>query len=365
MKRKIIFAMLVIAIALGGCTAKNVSEKSNSPVKSNEQIKIGVITPLTGSVAFWGESTKLGVELAEKELKSEGMNVEFIIEDGQLDPKVALNAAQKLVNVNKVGAIFSEFNPAAISVTSFLKDKDVLHVYDAAPITPLEETENVYKSYLDYEYSCEKVSKIVKGRGINKVGVLKANLEFGNLCLKGIKNVYGENVYVESYNAGEKEFKTMITKLNSNDIDAMYNIAFQPETLASLKNMKELGVDATFIGLSETVTPDVVKEYDKALEGSIMFGLPTVDKKFLAKLEKEYPGKTISANQAAAIGYMHTKQIAKALSGCAGDMACVRKNMDNLKDDPVIGFTGFTDRIAGFKTLVQEWKNGKFVDIEK
>ncbi|MDP1814595.1 MAG: ABC transporter substrate-binding protein [Leadbetterella sp.] len=355
----IIIAVLVLAIALTGYFYKKDSSESAKP------LKIGVVTPLTGGVAYWGESTKIGFDLAQQELRDEGINVEFIIEDGQLDPKIALNAAQKLVNIDGVRAIFSEFNPAAISITSFTKDKDVLHLYNAAPVSPLVESDNVYKSYLDYEYSCEKTATLLKNRGVNKVGMLKANLEFGDLCLKGVKKVFKENTYVESYNPGNTDFRTLLTKLASNDVEAIFNISFQPETLTSLKTMDELGIKATFVGLSETITPEIVADYAKALEGSIMFGLPSVDEEFIVKVKAAYPDKTIGANQAIAIAYMHAKQLANALDKCSGDIACAKEKLDVLENDSIIGFTGFQNRIAGFQTLIQEWQDGKFIDITK
>ncbi len=356
----IIGAVIVVAAVAIGYSIKD----SGEPIETTP-IKIGVITPLTGGVAYWGESSVLGVELAKKDLQKQGINVEFIIEDGQLDPKVALNAAQKLVNVNKVDAIYSEFNPAAISVTSFVKDKNILHVYDAAPITPLKESDNIYKTYLNYEASCQKVAQLVKNRGIDKVGVLKINLEFGNLCLKGIKNVYGNDAVSEEYNAGNNDFRTSLLKLKSENIQALFNVSFQPETLASIKQAKELGINAVFVGLSEIVSPDIVGEYSKLLEGSIMFGLPAVSKEFMARIKKKFPGKTISNYQAVALAYIHLKQIANALSSCNKDLVCVREKMDNSKREPIVGFTGFKNHIAGFDVLIQEWKNGKFVNIHK
>ena len=337
-KAGFIVLVLALSVFISGCDKTITKDKA----QKDEVIKIGVITPLTGGVAYWGESSRLGVELAKKDLADEGINVEFIIEDGQLDPKVALNATQKLVNVDKVDAIFSEFNPAAIAVTSIIKDKNILHVYDAAAISPLKESDNVYKTYLDYELSCEKVARLIKNRGIEKVGVLKINLEFGNLCLNGIKNVYGDNVFVENYNAETFDFRTMLSKLKVNDdIGAIFNVSFQPETLASIKNINEFKMDAIFVGLSEIVSPDIVNEYTDLLEESIMFGLPAVSNDFVQRIEMEFPDQTVSNYQAASLAYIHSKQIANAFNKCNKDLECVKKEMDNSKKESVIGFSGF------------------------
>lgn len=328
------------------------------------RIKIGVITPMTGAVAYWGESTAVGVALARIDLAKEGIKVDFIIEDGQLDPKVALSAAQKLVNIDKVSAIYSEFNPAAIAVSSFLKDKDILNVYDAAPVSPLKEGDNVYKTYLDYEIGCMEVAQLLKNKGFERVGVLKVNLEFGDLCLKGIKEVYGNSLIVEDYNAGASDFRSSLSKLKAKDVQVLFNVAFQPETLASLKQAKELGMKPVFAGLSETVSPDVIGEYSNLLEGSFMFGLPAVSEEFIVRVEQDFPGKVVNNYQAVALAYIHLKQMAGAINKCGNNLVCVRKEMDSSRPENLVGFTGFKNHIAGLNILIQKWEDGQFVSVE-
>jgi ABC-type branched-subunit amino acid transport system substrate-binding protein len=157
----------------------------------------------------------------------------------------------------------------------------------------------------------------------------------------------------------------MLTKLKSNNVKAVFNISFQPDSLASLKNMKALGMDATFVSVSEIVTPEIIGEYSKMLENSILFGLSSPEENFVKKLSVEYPNKTVSSYQAAATGYLHVKQIANAFNKCSGEIVCARGEMDKSAADSIIGFSGFKNHIAGYKPLIQEWQNGKFVDIEK
>ncbi len=345
-----IFVVIVLSISLGN-------------KKNSELIKIGVISPLTGPVAYWGESSQLGIALAQKDLIKEGINIKFIVEDGRLDPVAALSAAQKLVNIDHVDAIYSEFNPAAIAVTSFLKDKEILHLYDAAPTSPLVETPNAYKTYIDYKVSCEKTAEILKSRGIERVAVLKLNMEFGDLCLEGLRNIY-PNAVSESYNMGEKDFRSILLKLKQSNPEAIYNVSYQPETLASLRTIRELGLKVTFASLTEIISPDIIDAYSDDLEGSVLFGLPNVSSDFAQRLQKEFPNQTISNYQAAALAYIHLKQMAHALNDCNKELVCVKKELDEASPDRTIAFKGFTNRIAVFDTLIQEWKDGKLVDIK-
>jgi ABC-type branched-subunit amino acid transport system substrate-binding protein len=332
---------------------------------SNKEIKIGIITPLTGGAAYWGESTSVGIRLAQQELASENIHIQYILEDGQLDSVVALNAAQKLVNVDKVNAIYSEFNPASIVVASFLKDKKVFHLYDSAAISPLQDGPYNFKTYLDYKDGCKDVSKYLKDKeGVKKVGVLKINIEFGDLCIEGIKEVFGaENVFVESYNPGITDYRSSINKINNQNVDAIFHTSFQPETLASLRQLQELGVDKLFVGLSETITPDSTREYGALIENDIFFGLPTVEDALIQKIDAANKGEKVADYNAAALGYVHMLQLGRAMNECRGSTQCVSDYMLNTEPVNSIGFKGFKNRVAEFDNRIVKFSAGKFMKV--
>jgi len=333
---------------------------------SNSEIKIGVITPLTEGAAYWGESTLVGIKMAEKELLTEGIKVQFIYEDGQLDPGVALNAAQKLVNIDHVSIIYSEFNPASIAVSSFLENKNVFHLYDSAAMSPLSKGPYNFKTYLDYQDSCADVSKYIKeNRGIKRVGVLKMNIEHGELCLKGIQDVFGlENVFVESYNPGITDYRSLINKIKNKNIDAIFHASFQPETLASLRQLDELGINALFIGLAETITPDVAKEYSNLIMDDIFFGLPMIENDLVQRIDVANGDKSVADYNAAALGYLHMLQLGRALDNCNQDNECIAEYL--LKSDPVesVGFRGFKDRVAKFDNRIVQFTKDNFVEVK-
>ena len=65
----------------------------------NKAVKIGVITDLSGAGAFWGTQTVLGAELAAKEIKEAGGELQILNYDSQLLPKVAVSAAQRALMI--------------------------------------------------------------------------------------------------------------------------------------------------------------------------------------------------------------------------------------------------------------------------
>lgn len=357
--RNLFIGTILILLGLGGIYLLTRGKNS----QEGDLIKIGIITPLTGDLAYWGKSSQLGVRLAEKELQEEGLNVKFIVEDGKLDPTTALNAAQKLVTVDGVDAIYDEFNPISIPVASYLKDKDIFNLYYSAPVSILADNPNTVKSYLDYEESCKQISELLQKRGVERLAVLKVNLEFGDLCLRGIKNVYGEGVAVQEYNTGDRDVRTQLTKLSSSNPEVVFDVAFQPDALVALKNMKSLGMSATFAGLTE-LDSDILDKNPGLFEGAILFGMPPISEQFIQKLKATFPNEMIGFVQGAGAPYVHAKQLAHALKDCNKELSCLKTKIAAARPESIIGFQGFQNRRAVFDTYIEEVIDNKFVKVQ-
>src|SRR5512134_3958375 len=96
MKKAAIVA--AVALLLAGCKAP--------PAK---EIKVGLITPLTGDVKTYGESVKNAFEIAVEEANRAGgvagMKIVPVVVDDRNDPTEASNAANLLIYQQKVRAI--------------------------------------------------------------------------------------------------------------------------------------------------------------------------------------------------------------------------------------------------------------------
>ncbi|MCX6803194.1 MAG: ABC transporter substrate-binding protein [Candidatus Diapherotrites archaeon] len=318
------------------------------------EVRIGIIDDFSGSGAQWGESERAGSELAVKELKSEGINTKLIFEDYRLDAALAATSAQKLVNFDSVDAIFSEYVPASVAVSSVLKDKNIIHIYCAGSVSPLAENYNI-KTFMDYAENCKQLALKFKEKGVQKIGVLKAQKEFGELCLNGVKEVYS-NVSIEEY-AGlgeEKDVRTQIVKLKADGIEALVLPGIEDDLLYSLKAMKELNFIVPLGLSSEENTQRVHNEYSDMLKGSLVFGYKEVSQWFKEKIDLEL-GKKPTTYEPAALGYIHIKQLARAINACpAKDLNCIKASVLASPSEELLGFRGFVDRKAVFDIELKE-----------
>ena len=114
--------MLLSLIALV-LTASTVRAESKS-------ITIGVIAPLSGNVATWGNDVKNVLLYAQEELKAQ--NVNFIFEDDQCLGKNAVTAAHKLIDVDKIDYGVVVCTESMLSTASIFEKSKVLVI---SPVT--------------------------------------------------------------------------------------------------------------------------------------------------------------------------------------------------------------------------------------
>ncbi|AFK60896.1 branched chain amino acid ABC transporter periplasmic ligand-binding protein [Advenella kashmirensis WT001] len=90
-------------------------------------VRIGVIQPLTGSVAYNGQAYVKGAKLAVAQRNAQGgingRQVQLQIEDGQCQPANSVNAAEKLIQRNKVPVLAGAFCSSATAAVMAVAEK--------------------------------------------------------------------------------------------------------------------------------------------------------------------------------------------------------------------------------------------------
>lgn len=338
---------VIVIIVVGGIIWLNNSQPNGS---IGEPLKIGIITDFTGPAAYWGESTRAGADILKKELIDDGEKVEFVFEDYGLDAAKAASAARKLVSVDKVDAIYAEFNPGAIATASVLKDKNIPFIYDAAITSPLKDNELFYKTYLDYQEGCKQIAQKFKDEGVTKIGLLKVNLEFGELCQAGVKEVLPDAIS-EGYNLGDTDFRTQLLKIKNSGAEAVINVGFEGDTANTLKIIRDLKYNLRYGTVDDTITESVLTTYGAQLKGAWTFGFNEPSVSFQNKL-KEY---NVGLPYGAAIAYTHLKQLVNAISKCQNNTSCIGKELDKSPKDQTIGFQKYNGRIAELTMRLKQY----------
>ena len=180
-----------------------------------ETIKVGILTPLSGNLAFLGENIVQSAELAKEELGYE--NVEFIIQDSGVvgNSKDAISGYKKLVEVDNVKIIIDGMTSDGTMAVAPLLDKDKVVM-----ITPLTGGENIDNAaeYLFRNGPSDIIAGTLPAKDLNlkeyeKVGLFTDNAEYTLDIAKHFKSTFTGEVIEEIVTPDLTDYKTEVKKI--------------------------------------------------------------------------------------------------------------------------------------------------------
>ncbi|MBP2678960.1 MAG: Extracellular ligand-binding receptor [Deltaproteobacteria bacterium] len=247
-----------------------------------ETVKVGVLLPLTGSQAKFGEIEKRSYEMAAEEINAKGgvngKKVELLFEDDTGKPDVGRSGVEKLISREKVpvitGGYSSSVTAAAAPVAQQFKVPFVICTGSADDVTekgydyvfrvnpPASEYPNAIKSFL------QGVAKDVK-----TVALLYENSAFGQSSSKSFEKDATELglkiVVKEGYQAGAIDFIPILTKVKAANPDMIYMVSYVMDASLLMRQSKELRINPKmFVGGGAGFTlPEFAKSAGDASDG--------------------------------------------------------------------------------------------------
>lgn len=315
MNYKKIFVASALAVAMGTVGA--------------QEVRIGLITTLSGPLGAQGKNVRDGFELALEEAggKLGGFDTKLIVEDDQVRPDVGLQAANKLIEQDKVqiltGVVFSN---VALAVAKPAVDNKVFFISPVAGPSQL-----AGKNCSPYFFSTswqndqphEAMGTYLQEQKVKKVYLIAPNYAAGKDALRGFKHAYKGEVVAETYVAlNQLDYAAEISKIRAANPDALY--AFLPAGMGInfTKQYAQAGLTSKIPMYSAfTVDSTTMPAIGEAAVGTYQSNLWNTDfpneanKNFVEKFEKKYG--YVPANFAAQ-SYDVARMIASALREAGG-----------------------------------------------
>jgi branched-chain amino acid transport system substrate-binding protein len=258
--------ILGLSLAVGGASAQ-------------ETIKIGVIQPLTGSVAYNGGTWVNGAKLAADEINAKsgvlGKKIELVIEDGQCKPANSVNAAEKLIQRDKVAVLTGAFcSSATLAVMPVAQNYKIPLVTGVSSAAPLTEKGNIwfFRATETDALLAKAFSKILVNQlKLKKVAYIGVNDDFGRGAVaefeKNMTALGATTVLKEYFEHGTSDFYTLLTKLKSSGADGAFVAAETQDGSILVKQKAELGLATKMFGVGSWATADFMKLAGPASEG--------------------------------------------------------------------------------------------------
>ncbi|MFD1791653.1 ABC transporter substrate-binding protein [Ochrobactrum teleogrylli] len=324
---------------------------SAAPVHA-EDIAIGAVVPLSGASATTGKDQSRGIELAVKEVNAKGgvlgKQLKVIVEDSGGKPQTSIDAAKKLVSVDKVPIVIGEYSSGnTIPLGQYLVQEGMPHINPASTSGLVRGIGATSYSVVGLDnVSTEFAAQDVIDHGWKKVAVLAMNNAFGQGVAEEFKKHFtakgGEIATTVMYTIGQSTYRRELQQVEATAPDAYVFTAYGTEGALIMQEAYELGMQQGKPWYSILITmmnKDTPAEFKVGLRGMDVGYIGEGGAAYKAEYEKAYGEGFLSAYG----GYAHDAILfAAAALNKAGstDRAAVLKAIEDLGKEGVKGATG-------------------------
>jgi branched-chain amino acid transport system substrate-binding protein len=247
-----------------------------------DPIKIGVVTPLSGTYTPIGQQVRWGLELATREVNAAGgimgRQIELIFEDEEANPSVAVQKAEKLFEVQKVDFLTGTVNSGstlAVGQTAERAGKLIATTVSFADsITTDKCSPNVFRvNARAGQQSAALAAWVAKQKPKAKVFFLGPDYEMGRSTVATFKRTV-EGLGAES--VGEvfapldsKDYTQFFGQLRQAKPEVLYTSVAGNDTVRLMTQMQDFGLakNVLVVGASGTVTSQNIAAIGAAAEG--------------------------------------------------------------------------------------------------
>jgi len=225
-------------------------------------VKIGHVAPTSGAIAHLGKDNENGARMAIDDLNAKGVTIggkkvkfELLAEDDGADPKQGAAAAQKLVD-SKVNGVVGHLNSGtSIPASKIYSDAGIPQISPSAtnPKFTRQGFKTTFRVVADDVHLGGTLGKYaVKELKGKNIAVIDDRTAYGQGVAdefeKGVKASGGKLVGHEFTNDKATDFTAIITKLKAAKPDIVFFGGMDAVAGPMIRQMKQLGVDAKFMG---------------------------------------------------------------------------------------------------------------------
>lgn len=373
--KKLLSVMAVSALAMGLFTGCGGEEKA----ADQNVVKVGVFLPLTGDNAAGGELELRGIKLANQ-LHPEvlGKKVELVVADNKSDKAEAASVAARLIEKDKVSVLVGSYGSSlSMAAGNIVKENKVPAVGTSCTNPQVTANNDYYfrACFID-PFQGKVMAEYAHQNGFKKVAIVQ---EVSNDYSVGLAKFFREEfvkltgdensiVDVANYQTGDKDFTAILTNIKALNPDAVFAPGNFTESALLVKQARQLGIDAQFMGGDTWETQEFIDVGGKDVESvalSTAFDREKASteeaKKFLDAYTKEYNGEPSALTAMAYDAYLiAVSGIEKA--GTATDTVKIRDAIAATKDlECVTGMTTLDENGDPIKgVVIKTVKDGKF-----
>lgn len=366
--------VLAVAIAaLSGCGPKK------------NEVKIALAIPLTGDIASLGQGIKRSIVLAIDEAnaaKRFPFEIKLVSFDDRSDPKEAVSVANRIVADRGVVGVIGHFNSGCSIPASGVYAQAGLPMITPASSNPL-----LTEQQLEPQWSWPKnifrmnttdkvqgsfgADFVVKTSKLTRVAVVHDKTSYGQGVAEEFRKQAVKNggmvVAFEGLQTGERDFRSLLTRIKSHNPQALYWGGMFSEGGLVVRQARDIGFNGMFVGPEANYDQAFIDVAGPAAEGSYVTFLgsppeliPAADE-FIKKYTGRYPNESIKSYDA--YGYEVASLLLEAIEKVGPDRAKIIDYLRGVTFKGILGETRFDEKGDTLNKTVTLFivKDGKFI----
>jgi branched-chain amino acid transport system substrate-binding protein len=238
-----------------------------------EIVKIGHVGPISGAIAHLGKDNENGARMAIDELNAKGVTIggkkvkfQLLAEDDGADPKQGTAAAQKLVDAKVNGVIGHLNSGTTIPASKIYSDAGIPQITPSA--TNPKYTQQGFKTTFrvvanDGQLGGTLGKYAVETLKAKKIAVIDDRTAYGQGVaeefVKGAKKGGAQIVSQQYTNDKATDFNAILTAIKAKNPDVVFFGGMDAVGGPMMRQMKQLGIKAKFMGGDGICTEGLAK----------------------------------------------------------------------------------------------------------
>jgi len=241
------------------------------PALAEEPIKVGLITPLTGSVSTYGISVRnaivMGVDQINEAGGINGREIKLIIFDDKGDATEAANITRRLIDRERVEVIMGPvITPCVLAASPIAQAAGVPLITPTGTgdtITSIGDM--IFRAAYKDSFQGETMAQFARENlKLDNVSII---YDVGNDYSTGLMNSFrkkfedlgGKVISVESYATNDNDFSAQLTSIAMRNPQGLFIPDYYSAAGPIMMQSRQMGMDVPFLGVDGWDSPELAK----------------------------------------------------------------------------------------------------------
>ncbi len=348
-----------------------------------KEVKVGVVLPMTGLVAAFGQSAWKGVKLAQsmEPTAKDGSKIHLTLLDNKGMKVETANAVSKLITQNHVKAIIGAITSSDTMAGAPIAERNHVPMISSSATNPLVTKGKKYVSracFID-PFQGAVAAKYIWGTLHAKTAAVMIERDqdysvgLAHAFIKAYKKLGGKIVSTNFFQSTDQDYSAQISTIKGKNPEVIYMPSYYQEIALFCRQARQYGLNQTVMAGDGAEAEALIKIGGKAVNGVTFTthfdpkaAATPLATKFLKLYNKKYNGQP---DAMAALGADAYFIVANAISKAGGAKATPEKinyyirHTKNFKG--VTGVININPKTGNAikSAVVRKVENGKFVYV--